>query len=86
VNLGSGDFSFSCVGRGVLRFWEARYRKPRSNSGVFIDFCALSGILGVDIICDVVWLWWVWVWVVVLVGIGWLVCSMLLYYIIIIPL
>jgi len=39
-----------CVGRGVLRFWDARYRKPRSNFDGFWDFVAISGIGGVDII------------------------------------
>jgi len=39
-----------CVGRGVLRFWHARYRKPRSNFDGFGDFEAGTGIGGVDII------------------------------------
>jgi len=43
-----------CVGRGVLRFWSARYRKTRSNFGVFWKIYAVSGIGGVDII----YLWW----------------------------
>jgi len=38
------------VGRGVLRFGDARYRKPRSKFRPFSDFCADPGILGVDII------------------------------------
>jgi len=38
------------VGRGVLRFWEGWYRKPRSNFGYFWDFGAGTGIGGVDII------------------------------------
>jgi len=43
-------FEFGCVGRGVLRFWEGRYRKPRSNLGGFGDFYDLSVSGGVDII------------------------------------
>jgi len=44
------NFSFSGVGRGVLRFRGCRYRKTRSNFRGFIDFAALLGNLGVDII------------------------------------
>jgi len=43
-------FKFRGVGRGVLRFWTVRYRKPRSN---LVGFCVFGGILvsgGVDII------------------------------------
>jgi len=36
------NFWFSCVGRGVLRFWEGWYRKTRSNFGVFYGFCGNS--------------------------------------------
>jgi len=43
-------FRFWVVGRGVLRFRECRYRKTRSKFWGIIDFCALPGILGVDII------------------------------------
>jgi len=39
-----------CVGRGVLRFWSARYRKSRSNLGLKSKSDANSGIGGVDII------------------------------------
>jgi len=38
LNLGSEDFWFWVVGRGVLRFGDARYRKPRSNFGGFGQF------------------------------------------------
>jgi len=38
------------VGRGVLRFWHARYRKTRSNLEAFSKIYAVSGIGGVDII------------------------------------
>jgi len=54
-------FQFSCVGRGVLRFLEVWYRKPRSNFRPFSIFVAVPGICGVDIIysCglggDVLW-------------------------------
>jgi len=44
------SFWFWGVGRGVLRFWDARYRKPRSNLGSFSRFCAISVSGGVDII------------------------------------
>jgi len=44
------DFLFSGVGRGVLRFRDGRYRKPRSNFRGFGDFYADPGKLGVDII------------------------------------
>jgi len=50
LNLVLLDFQFWCVGRGVLRFRDARYRKTRSKFNLFIDFCADSGKLGVDII------------------------------------
>jgi len=49
---------FSCVGRGVLRFWHARYRKPRSNLGSFSKIGGISVSGGVDIIyagCGVLW-------------------------------
>jgi len=48
------------VGRGVLHFRTARYRKPRSNLGVFSEKCGISGIGGVDIILMVGG--WVWHW------------------------
>jgi len=48
------SFLILVVGRGVLRFWEGWYRKTRSNFWLFSIFCALAGILGVDIIY-----WWV---------------------------
>jgi len=38
------------VGRGVLRFPTARYRKTRSNFCLFSEKCANSRICGVDII------------------------------------
>jgi len=41
---------FVVVGRGVLRFWSARYRKPRSNLGLFSKIHADSVSGGVDII------------------------------------
>jgi len=44
------SFVFWGVGRGVLRFWTARYRKTRSNFVGILDFCGVSGNLGVDII------------------------------------
>jgi len=50
VKIANYNFWFSCVGRGVLRFWEGWYRKPRSNLCAFCDFRADSGRLGVDII------------------------------------
>jgi len=43
-------FPFCLVGRGVLRFPTARYRKPRSNLGPFSGFWGSGGKLGVDII------------------------------------
>jgi len=48
--MASFSFRFSMVGRGVLRFLDARYRKPRSNFTPFFDFGADSRICGVDII------------------------------------
>jgi len=48
--IGSRKNNLGGVGRGVLRFWSARYRKTRSNFGLFWDFYAVSGIGGVDII------------------------------------
>jgi len=42
--------NLGCVGRGVLRFWDLRYRQPRSNLGHFRDFGGVSKIEGVDII------------------------------------
>jgi len=38
------------VGRGVLRFWDPRYRKPRSNFEDFGGFGGCGRIEGVDII------------------------------------
>jgi len=38
VNLSVFGFAFSGVGRGVLRFGDARYRKPRSNLQPFCHF------------------------------------------------
>jgi len=56
VKMGFGDFAFSLVGRGVLRFWEGWYRKTRSKLWVFCGFGGICGILGVDIIeCGGVW-------------------------------
>jgi len=42
--------NLGCVGRGVLRFWSARYRKSRSNFDTFLDFYDVSVSGGVDII------------------------------------
>jgi len=43
-------FLILCVGRGVLRFWDVRYRKTRSNFTTFSEICADSKTFGVDII------------------------------------
>jgi len=50
VKTGIMSFVFWGVGRGVLRFWKVRYRKTRSNFVGILDFCGVSGNLGVDII------------------------------------
>jgi len=50
TKMGSPKTDLGCVGRGVLRFWDARYRKPRSKLGLFSGIYAVSGIGGVDII------------------------------------
>jgi len=48
--LGNLKNRFWCVGRGVLRFWTVRYRKPRSNFGLFSKIEAIPVSGGVDII------------------------------------
>jgi len=37
-------------GRGVLRFWEGVYRKPRSDLAIFGHFFRKVSDLGVDVI------------------------------------
>jgi len=50
LNYGVRKNNIWVVGRGVLRFWDARYRKPRSNLGLFSKIHANSVSGGVDII------------------------------------